>query len=71
MSGGIIVMRVATSSDLGRRARRPGTPGWPNPDATASTPEMESPVTIISIAVRMPRNHAWNCMSGMPNRTAG
>ena len=32
---------------------------------------IESPVTIISIAARMPRNHAWKCMSGTPNRTAG
>ena len=64
-------MRSAISStallELVGRERR----GWPSRAATASTPEIESPVIIISIAVRMPRNHAWKCMSGTPKRTAG
>ena len=34
-------------------------------------PESESPVTIISMAARIPTNHAWKCMSGTPKRTAG
>ena len=41
------------------------------PNRTASVPEIQSPVNIISIAARGPRNHAWNCMSGTPKRTAG
>src|SRR6476620_5071522 len=34
-------------------------------------PLIESPVSIISIALRMPRNQGWKCMSGTPKRTAG
>jgi hypothetical protein len=41
------------------------------PRRAASAPEIESPVIIISMAVRMPMNQAWNCMSGTPKRTAG
>ena len=41
-------------------------------EATEETMKgLESPVTIISMAARMPSIQAWKCMSGTPKRTAG
>ena len=48
-----------------------GYAAFAQPSSAASTPVIESPVSIISIALRMPRNHGWKCMSGTPKRTAG
>ena len=70
MSDGISAMRSATSSTSASRSAS-GNARLAHPRRTASSPEIESPVTIISIAARMPRNHAWKCMSGTPKRTAG
>ena len=42
-----------------------------NPHSTASMPLSGSPVSIISMPLRIPHIHAWYCMSGVPNRTAG
>ena len=63
-------MRSATSSTASSSSAS-GKARLAQPRRTASTPEIESPVTIISMAARMPRNHAWKCMSGTPKRTAG
>ena len=63
-------MRCATSSTASSSSSA-GYAALAQPRSTASTPEMESPVSIISIALRIPRNHGWKCMSGTPKRTAG
>ena len=44
---------------------------WPSRARPPRCPMIESPVSIISIALRIPRNHGWKCMSGTPKRTAG
>jgi hypothetical protein len=39
---------------------------------TASTPLIASPVSISSMALRMPTSQGWNCMSGgLISRTGG
>ncbi len=63
-------MRWATASTSASRSAS-GKARLAQPRRTASRPEMESPVTIISMAARMPSSQAWNCMSGTPKRTAG
>ena len=70
MSGGSRAIRCATARTSSSRSAS-GNARLAQPSRTASTPEIESPVTIISIAARIPRNQAWNCMSGTPKRTAG
>ena len=69
-SGATLAMRCATSITASSSSSA-GNAWFAQPRSTASTPLIESPVSIISIAVRIPRNHAWKCMSGTPNRTAG
>ena len=70
MSGGTSAMRSAIASTSSSR-RSAGNTRLAQPRRTASSPEIQSPVSIISMAARGPRNQAWNCMSGTPKRTAG
>ncbi len=70
MSGGSCATRWASSSTRAS-SWSAGTARVAQPRLAASTPEIESPVTIISIAMRMPTSQAWKCMSGTPKRTAG
>ena len=63
-------MRCATSRTRASSSSA-GYAALAHPSSAASMPEIESPVSIISIALRMPRNQGWKCMSGTPNRTAG
>ena len=69
-SGGMAATRWATASTASSSSAS-GKAALAQPSATASIPLMESPVIIISIARRMPRNQTWKCISGTPNRTAG
>ena len=66
---GIVAFAAALEATDAERSA--GNARLAHPSATASIPEIESPVIIISIARRMPRNQAWKCMSGTPNRVAG
>ena len=70
MSGGTLATRSATAITCSSSSAI-GYAELAHPSRAASTPEIESPVIIISMAARMPMNQAWNCMSGVPNRTAG
>ena len=70
MSGGTRAIRSATASTSSSSSSA-GKARLAQPRRTASSPEIESPVTIISMAARMPSSQAWNCMSGTPKRTAG
>ena len=70
MSVGSSAMRSATFS-TSPSSSSSGNARLAQPRRTASVPESESPVTIISMAARIPTNHAWKCMSGTPKRTAG
>jgi hypothetical protein len=70
MSGGTLATRSATARTRSSSSSA-GKAALAQPSRAASAPEIESPVSIISIAARMPMNQAWNCMSGVPNRTAG
>ena len=70
MSGGISAMRFATRTTSSPSCAS-GKARLAHPSSTACTPEIESPVSIISMAARMPHSHAWKCMSGTPKRTAG
>lgn len=63
-------MRDATASTCSSSSST-GKAALAQPTRTASRPVIESPVSIASIALRIPIVHAWKCMSGTPKRTAG
>ena len=69
-SMGTVAMRCAISSTRASSSGS-GNEALAQPSCAASTPLIESPVSIISIALRMPTNQAWKWLSGTPKRTAG
>ena len=70
MSLGIWAMRDAISSVRSSNSSV-GNTRVANPHSTASAPLSGSPVSIISMPLRIPHIHAWYCRSGVPKRTAG
>ena len=69
-SMGTVAMRCASSSTRAS-SWSAGYDAFAQPSCAASTPVIESPVSIISMALRMPTNQAWKWLSGTPKRTAG
>ena len=71
MSGGTFATRWAIAS-TSSSSRSTGYARLANPAATASVPDIESPVSIASIARRIPINHGCHAMSGDDiDRTGG